>query len=459
MVGAGISGLTAALQLVERGVTVRILEAGRGPGGVIKTLQREGFLLEAGPDSFLTEKPAALDLCRKLQLEDHVIGTAPEHRRSFIVRNGRLYPTPTGFHLLAPLRWPSFFATPLLSWRGKLRAVADLWLPRGPEQRDESLASFVRRRFGPELLERLAQPLVAGIYTADAEMLSLRATFPLFLDMEQYHRSVIRGLRKQRLAGAGQAASGARYGLFATLREGLGGLVQALVSKLPEGIIHFDQQVDRMVRKGPGWRLDTRGRRIYEADAVCLACPAPVAGRLLKPVDALLAGALSSIPCASSVTVNLGYTRGQIRHPLNGFGFVVPAVEGRRLLACTFSSVKFPGRAPEGKVLLRAFMGGAMQPKIVEMKTPELEQAAHQELQELLGITGSPLFAQVHLHPLAMPQYTVGHLDRVAQLRHRVRMLPGLALAGNAYGGIGLPDCIASGESAATALLEAPAVS
>jgi len=201
--------------------------------------------------------------------------------------------------------------------------------------------------------------------------------------------------------------------------------------------------------------LDTHGGRTYEVDAVCLALPAHVAGRLLKPVDETLAGLLQGIRYASTATVNLGYAREQIGHPLDGFGFVVPASEGRRLLAVTFSHVKFPDRAPEGKALLRAFVGGALQPAVAEMEARELAQLVHHELQALLDISGSPLFSEIHRHPRSMPQYEVGHLDRVAQIRGRVHALPNLALAGNAYDGIGLPDCIASGESAATALLDA----
>ncbi len=463
VVGAGISGLAAAFKLAERGVTVTVLEATDEPGGSIKTVHRDGFLLEAGPDSFLTEKPAALELCRTLQIEDQVIATNSKWRRSFIALDGQLHPIPQGFYLLAPVRLGSFLATPLLSWPGKLRAAADLWLPRGPEQADESLASFVRRRFGAELLERLAQPLVAGIYTADMETLSLRATFPKFLDMETQHRSVILGLRKRNAARTNQAAShstsltasGARYGLFATLKDGLGTLVKALLARLPAGGITYGESVTNLSRAASGWRLDTHGGRTYEVDAVCLALPAHVAGRLLKPVDETLAGLLQGIRYASTATVNLGYAREQIGHPLDGFGFVVPASEGRRLLAVTFSHVKFPDRAPEGKALLRAFVGGALQPAVAEMEARELAQLVHHELQALLDISGSPLFSEIHRHPRSMPQYEVGHLDRVAQIRGRVHALPNLALAGNAYDGIGLPDCIASGESAATALLDA----
>jgi oxygen-dependent protoporphyrinogen oxidase len=344
----------------------------------------------------------------------------------------------------------------LLSIFGKARAALDLVLPAragGADQADETLASFVRRRFGSEALDHLAQPMVAGIYTADAEQLSLQATFPEFLRMEAEHRSVILALKRRRAPSAAGTASGPRYGLFATLRHGLSTLVQAMVDRLPAGSVRMRSRVERVARTESGWTVSVAGSADVTADAVCLALSAPVAGEVLGSVDPTLSDELKGIPYASPVTVNLAYQRPHVRHALDGFGFVVPAIEGRALLACTFSSVKFAGRAPEGAVLLRAFLGGALHPEMDGLGDADLAGMAHEELKGYLTILGEPMFAEVHRHPRSMPQYHLGHLERVARIRERVRAIPGLALAGNAYAGIGLPDCIRSGEAAAASLL------
>lgn len=453
VVGGGMSGLAAALRFHERGWRVTVLESSNRLGGAIETHRKDGFLMEAGPDSFITEKPAALALIKRLGIEDGVTGTNPDCRRSFILSRGKLVPIPEGFYLLAPTNPVSFLLSPLLSWTGKIQAMADLWLPRGGgvAGSDESLASFVRRRFGIEMFDRLAQPLVAGIYTADAEKLSLRATFPRFLDLETKYRSVILGLRKaMRSRGAG-AASGARYGLFATMRDGLDRLVDAVVAKLPGDAIRMNHPVSAIARDGERWRLEAPGAP-FAADAVVLALPGHVTARLLEPLDAESAALLRTVPYASSLTVNLAFPRSAIRHRLDGFGFVVPKIEGRRVLACTFSNVKFPVRAPADTALLRVFMGGATDPAALMLSDDAVREVALRELGEILGISGSPVFALVHRHRDSMPQYEPGHVDRMADLRGRIKGLPGLALAGNAFAGIGLPDVIASGESAADEL-------
>jgi oxygen-dependent protoporphyrinogen oxidase len=453
VIGAGISGLAAALKLSEKGCAVRLLEADAEPGGSIRTVRRDGFLIEGGPESFLTEKREALEMCRHLGMQEQVIGTNREHRRSFILRAGKMYSTPEGFYLLGPARYWPFFRTGLLSWRGKLRALADLVLPRNDDAKDESLASFVRRRLGNELLTYLAQPLVAGIYTADAERLSLQATFPVFLEIERRWRSVILGLRKRSAARRAEQASGARYGLFATLQGGLGDLVAALAAALPAGALKCNEKVSSLRRAGAGWRVVSAGGAESETEAVLLAVPAHISAELLALTDGSLAKLLLATPYATSVTVNLGFRREQVAHPLNGFGFVVPAAEKRRLLACTFSSAKFAGRAPAGHVLLRAFLGGALQPDVEGMSESELEGLARAELSDILGLRGDPLCATVHRHPRSMPQYEVGHLERVGRITERVRALPGIALAGNAFTGIGLPDCIRGAEEAVNKLL------
>jgi protoporphyrinogen/coproporphyrinogen III oxidase len=542
IVGGGISGLAAAHRVFElqsqdspeeARPELLLLEASPRLGGTVRTYRREGFLLEAGPDSFISEKPAALELARRLGLEERLIGTNEQNRRSFVVRAGRLRPTPEGFQLLAPSRFLPFLATDIFTWRGKARMALDLLLPRRKDlngQSDESLAAFVRRRFGQEALERMAQPMVGGIYTADPEHLSLRATMPRFLEMERRHRSLILAMWKNARRTEADArhtlrASGARYSLFLSFDEGTQVLTDALAASLPQGTARLNTKVlslrlnplslehrpqtedgpratpenlsssstrlkdeprpkdeqlstslshnsqtrklennsqsfesdsqSRVLDDGPRrWLLQTDTGETIGADAVCLALPAYAAARLLRDFDDALAEELDAIPYASTATVNLAYRRADIPHPLDGFGFVVPFIERRATLACTFSSVKFPSRAPRGHALLRAFVGGALQPEMFDLDEADMAEAVRRDLRDLLGVNAPPLFAHVEKWPRSMAQYHLGHLERLARINARLQNLPALALCGNAYTGAGLPDCIRSGESAAVTLFE-----
>jgi protoporphyrinogen/coproporphyrinogen III oxidase len=450
IVGGGISGLAAAHRLLELGKSkqVTVIESSNRLGGTIETEERDGFLLERGPDSFISEKPQALELAKRLGLESRLIQTNENYRRSFIGRNGRLRPVPEGFQLLAPSRiWP-FLASDVFTVTGKLRMAADLFLPRKSTNgtKDESLASFVRRRLGEEALERMAQPMVGGIYTADPETLSLRATLPRFLEMERKHRSLILAMLRQGRA-AKRGTSGARYSLFLSFDRGMQVLVDALSQINAD--IRLNTRAEALRRDGPGWTITTNSGEQIKADAVCLAVPAYVAASLLSDTNETLASKLRQIKYASTATINLAYRRAAVAHPLNGFGFVVPFIEKRTLIACTFSSVKFAGRAPDGHVLLRAFAGGALQPEVFALDEAEMAKRVEADLRELLNINEAPLFVEVAKWERSMPQYEVGHLDRGKEIQEIVDELPGLTLAGNAYHGAGIPDCIRSGELAA----------
>ena len=453
IIGGGISGLAAAHRILElnQAAQVTILEASSRLGGTIQTEFRDGFLIERGPDSFISEKPQAVALAKQLGLESRLIETNEKYRRSFIVRNGRLRPVPEGFQLLAPSRmWP-FITSDIFSLTGKARMAADLFLPRKNTNgtTDESLASFVRRRLGVEALDRMAQPMVGGIYTADPETLSLRATLPRFLEMEREHRSLILAmLRQGRVQKSG--TSGARYSLFLSFDRGVQVLVDAVTR------INADFRVKTRAQRltfDQGWMITTDKDEVFKADAVCLAVPAYIAASLLDEIHQPLAEKLRAIKYASTATINFAYRRAAIAHPLNGFGFVVPFIEKRSLIACTFSSVKFSGRAPDGHVLLRAFAGGALQPEIFALDESELAARVEADLRELLGINEAPLFVEVAKWERSMPQYEVGHLDRVNEIEKLVSELPGLTLAGNSYRGAGIPDCIRSGEAAAESMI------
>ena len=466
VIGGGITGLAAANRAVEQcgsELEVVLLEASGRLGGVIATEHRGPFVLEGGPDSFISEKPEAIELCRRIGLEDQLLPTNDANRRTLIVSGGKLVPLPDGFQLLGPTRILPFLLSPVLSWRGKLAAAKDLLLPRGgpPAGGDESLASFVRRRLGDEVLERLAQPLVGGIYTADAETLSLASTMPRFLELERTHRSVILGLRAQaQRAGAASASgtSGARFGLFVTLRDGMITMVSALAARLPAGTVRMNTPVRSVGRIAapaegdPCWTVTLASGDAITADAVIVALPAPVAGRLLHDADSVLGAILQDVACASSAVITLAFRRDQVPNPPRAFGFVVPGPEKRRVIAGSFTDVKYAGRAPADTVLLRLFAGGALQPQQFALDDEALVRAARDELRELLGIAAEPVLTWVQRWPESMPQYRVGHAGRIAEAERRAAAMPGLALAGNAYHGVGLADCVRSGEAAADSM-------
>ncbi len=364
---------------------------------------------------------------------------------------------PAGFTLMAPGRlWP-LITTSILSPWGKLRLLGEYFVPRRTADGDESLGAFARRRLGREAFERIVQPLVGGIYTADPERLSLRATLPRFLDMERRHGSLIRAARAERAAAnpaASDNGSGARYGLFVTPRDGLTSLVEAIAARLPPGAVRLNCPVDSVVRAPSGsWTVRLAAACAspteLECDGLILAVGAPAASRLLASVDRPLAGDLGRIPYAGTSIVTLAFRREQIARQLDGFGFVVPAIEKRRILAGSFSNIKFPGRAPHDTVLVRVFIGGAMQSELADLPDDALRAVPRTNCGSLLGVIGLPLFDDIARWPQSMPQYHVGHGQLVAEIERAATHWPGLALAGNAYHGVGIPNCIHSGQRAA----------
>ena len=459
--GGGVAGLAAAHRVLELAPSaeVRVFEAGPRPGGWLQTERTdEGYVIDRGPDSILTEKPAAMRLAERLGLAAEVVATEPGAHGAYIVHDGRLERVPEGFSVLAPSDPIALARSPLLTVRGRLRAAADLVLPRGRGVSkghlppDQSLAAFVRRRFGGEVLDRLAQPLAGGIYGADPERLSLAATMPRFLALEATHRSVTIGLMRRVRAARARAASGARYHLFASFRRGIGALPEAVAAALGERV-RLGASVATLAEGRSGYRLGLASGETIAARRVIVAVPAPRAAALVERLDATLAGHLRAIRYGSAAVVTLAYAREAVPHPLDAYGFVVPAIEGRLVLASTWSSVKWPGRAPAGKVLLRVFLGGATRPEVPRLGDAQLLAAARRELRALMGVEAPPGLVRVDRFLDAMPHYHVGHLDRVEAIEDRASAMAGLSLAGNAYRGVGIPDAVASGERAADEVL------
>jgi oxygen-dependent protoporphyrinogen oxidase len=450
VIGGGISGLVAARRLQTSGIDVEVLEAGAAPGGWLRTervpTKLGELVVELGPDAILGEKPSARKLVDELGLGPRVVKTRSDRRGAYVVTRGKLERIPEGWSLLAPTSAGSLLRSPVLSPPGRVRALLEP-LVRSRAEADETLASFVRRRLGWESLERLAQPLASGIYGADAEGLGLAGTMPRFLEMEREHGSVRRGITERVRASQGESASGARYGLFFGFDGGMQVLVDALAGEL-RGAITTGAEVTRIERRGD--RLSVvlaSGSR--EADAIVVALPGPRAASLLQPIAPEAAAGLASIAHGSVATVTFAMRREDVAHPLDAYGFVTPATERRRVLAATFASEKWPGRAPEGTVLLRAFVGAPDEESLVGRSDDALARTASRELDQLLGLRGEPLFTRVLRYPSAMPRYALGHPDRAKAVHASIARVPGLALAGNALFGVGIPDAITSGERAA----------
>ncbi len=438
IIGGGIAGLATAYELHRRGVPFRLYEAMSRLGGVILSEHVDGFTYDAGPDALLIQKPAAIALCRELGLGDRLFPTS-EPRRAFILRAGRLHPLPESSVLGIPRDFRSLAATRLFSIGGKARMAAELLIP--PDSRghdDESIASFIGRRFGREAVTYLAEPLLAGIHAGDVDRLSMRALFPRFIEAERRHGSVLRAFRQLRQP----KSSG---GAFMSLPNGLEEIVEALRRELPTSAVSLGTPVRLVEAAASGYHLLLGSGEQVVARAIVLCAPAFAIAPMVRSLDPEMAAICETIPYASSATVTLGYERRQVRHPLLGSGFVVPRVEGTTIMAGSWVSSKWRQRAPEGRVLIRAFIGGARDPLAMDRSDDELVRAAEEEQAALLGIAGPPLFARLHRWTRANAQHEVGHLDRVAALERRLAAWPGLFVTGSGFRGVGVPDCVADG--------------
>jgi oxygen-dependent protoporphyrinogen oxidase len=462
VIGGGISGLVCASRLLELkekhrlDFEVNLFEKTDRLGGVLHSEPREGFLIEHGADAFITEKPSVVALGRRLGLESEVVRTKNEHRRTFVARNGRLIPLPEGFHLIAPTQTRSFLQSPLFSFAGKLRILLERWIPPRISAEDESVGEFIRRRFGREALERVGQPMLAGIYTGDPEALSLTATMPRFKELERRYGSIVRGL----LAEAENLSQvrGPRYSLFCSFRQGMQFLAEAIRKKIPAGSLKMETGIRELFYEARmnHWRIVTERSEIFFADAVCSAVSAKVTAGFFgnDPLSRTLVSLLNSVAYESVASLNFAYKREAVSHALDGFGFVVPKTERLSLIACSFSSQKFEGRAPEGHVLLRAFVGGAFGREFFERKDAELAKIVQNDLSGLLGIRGEPIFSTVSRSRDSMVQYRLNHLDLVSEIETALDQHPGLYLCGSSYRGVGIADCVREAEFQAEEIFE-----
>jgi protoporphyrinogen/coproporphyrinogen III oxidase len=444
VIGGGISGLAAAYELQRRGLRVRVLEASPRAGGVIVTERGDGWVIDGGPDSMLVQKPGAVALCRELGIADRLVSTL-QPRTAYVMREGWLHPIVEGSFLGFPVRLSALARSSLFSAGGKLRMASELVIPRARGDEDESIASFVRRRFGEEAVDYLAEPLLAGIHAGDVDRLSVRALFPRLVDAERHVGSVLRSFRALHIKPSPQGA-------FVSLPGGIGELVDRVSDALAPGTLALGSRVTELRRVGE-YAIETAGGAVH-ARSVILSVPAYAAANLLRGFDTTLAGLCDGIPYASTATVAFGYAADQVPHPMRGSGYVVPRVERAPLLAATWVTSKWPGRAPEGHVLVRAFLGGGRDPHRLERADEELIATARAELTDTMAIRGEPLFSRLFRWTRQSPQYEVGHLARIASIDRRVASIPGLFLAGSGFRAIGIPDCISDGRDTAARAAE-----
>ncbi len=460
IVGGGIAGLAAAYRLKQNapGLSIALVESDNRLGGKIVTERVDGFVIEGGPDSFLSYKPRGVGLCRELGLEDRLHGTNEQVRRTYVMRGRKLYELPEGLTGLVPSRFGPMARTGLISPLGKLRMGLDYFIPPRSDTGDETLAAFVTRRLGRELYDRLIEPLLSGIYAGNGEELSLGATFPQLRQIELEHGSLIKGMlaaKRRSFSPNGHQPGGKQRPAFLTPATGLAEIVEALEAKLEGVEIRLGTRAIRIDAQNAGYILALDTGESLEADAVILATPAFVTADLISHLDPQLAETLRAIPYVSTATVSVAYPLASTRsaRPLDGYGYLIPRAEGRAVLACTWTSTKFPHRAPQGYALIRAFIGRAGQAGVLDGTDEDLLQQVRDELHAVLGISAPPMLHRVFRWPKAMPQYTLGHLDRLKVIEEHFAARPGLFAAGNAYRGIGIPDCIQSGEMAAQAAL------
>ena len=448
IIGGGISGLSTAYYLAKAGIPSTIVEARPRLGGVIQSERVEGCVIEAGPDSFLSMKPAAMELIRELGLADEVIGSNDHLRVTYVWKGGRLVPLPDGLQLMVPTKLVPLLSTRLLSWSTKFRMGMELFHPPGRHPEDQSVAEFVASHYGAEAVDYLAEPLLSGIYGGSPSELSISSVLPRFVELEAKYGSLTKGVLAELKANKAQAR---RLPLFRTLKSGLGQLVEAVTASIEGHATVLHRRAEAIERTGGGFRI-----RLVDGSLECtqlvLACEAHNAATLAGKLDGRLAELLGGIPYSSSMTVALGFPDSAFPKPLAGFGFLVPKRERRRLVACTWVGTKFSHRVPSGTTVLRCFLGGMDDGAILAESDAAIIATVMDELHDIVGFRAAPAFSRISRWPRSMAQYTVGHPARLAEIEARAAAIPGFQLAGNAYTGIGIPDCIRMGKQAAESI-------
>jgi len=457
IIGGGISGLSTAYALEKQrragtAVEYTLYESAPRLGGVLVTDKVDGCIIEAGPDSFLTEKPWATELCTELGLGSQLIGSNDPDRKTYILTRGKLIEMPDGLMFMVPTKILPTVLSPLFSWKTKLRMAQEWFHPPHQANVDETVAALVERHYGPEMVDLLADPLLSVVYGGEASQLSARAVLTRLADMEAKYGSLGRAMLAARKTAA-KPQNGASRPLFTSLQNGMQQMVDALVAALPADSLETNAHVQAVSLENGSW-IVSAGLDTDQFDAVILALPTQAAANLIGRASAHLASELRGITYSSSVTVALGYDK-KVRDSLPpGFGFLVPRSEGKRMLAATFVHNKFPHRAPENRALLRCFLGGARDEQILAVPDDDILGIVHDELKQIIGLTAESLFTRVFKWKGAMAQYRVGHLERLQRIDALLQKLPGLALAGNGYNGIGVPDCVRSGAEAAAKVLQ-----
>jgi len=453
IVGGGISGLAAAYYLAKGGATATIVESRPRLGGVIETVHVEGCTIEAGPDSFLSAKPAALELITDLGLANQVIGSNDHLRVTFVRRGGRLVPLPDGLMMMVPTKIFPLLSTGLIGWRTKLRMAMELLRSPRTSAADQSVAEFVAEHYGAEAVDYLAEPLLSGIYGGNPAALSVTSVLPRFVELANRYGSLTRGVLVER---ARAANPGSRHQpavpLFRTLQGGLGQMVDAVALAIRGRIEIHQGRVQSIERSAAGFRVRVDGDWI-DARRVAIACEAHAAAPLVAGLDPRMAELLSTIPYSSSMTVALGYAAADLNPAPAGFGFLIPKKERRRLVACTWVGTKFSHRVPDGTIVARCFLGGTEDAGVLDEPDDRVLSTVTAELAEIAGVRAVPRFSRIFRWPRSMAQYTVGHPQRLAEIEARAAQIPGFYLAGNAYQGIGIPDCIRMGRAAAEKVL------
>ncbi len=456
IIGGGIAGLSAAYNAAKKipEAQITLLESSDRWGGKITTdrvtFDDGTFIIEGGPDTFLATKPYATALCKELGLGERLQGTNPNKKNTYVLNRNRLLPLPDGLAMMIPTNVEAILKSQLVSWFGKARMGFDFLQPAKNISEDESLGAFVSRRLGREAYENLIEPLMSGIYAGDGDQLSLASTFPYLRDLEIKYGSLARGaleMRKKSPSNPGSRSA------FLTPTTGLVEIVEALVENLKSKVdLRLNAHVARISNLDSRYFVELEDGSSLDSDSVIVATPAPVSGKLLASLDPDLASVLTSIPYASTATISLAYRQSDLPRPLDGYGYIIPRREGRKALACTWTSTKFPHRAPEGYALIRVFVGRAGEN--ISWNENELLALAKEELNLTLGITAEPIVSRVFMWENAMPQYNLGHPEILKQIDTALENHPSLALAGNGYRGIGIPDCIRSGELAVERVLK-----